>query len=389
MKIHNKNDLDTIPRQVDVVFALTGDPKNNSRALRQLHLLSELDLRILVLGLGDPSGECDLNIPNATLKYLPHPAGSGPKFFWRTHQQFKSVLGNVQASVYHASDLYTLPAMHGAAVREQSRLVFDSRELYTHLPATIRRPWVRATWKSVQHRYIRRADCIYTVSDSIAQHLLKHNPINTVHVMHNVPKPQASASNSSLRQQLDLPPNVKIVLHQGNLQRHRGVAAMVEAMHYIERCVLVFLGGGPLKAEAHQLVSQLNLDSKIRFMDPVPPDQLLGLTASADLGLVFLEDCCLNHRYALPNKLFEYLSAGIPIIASNLPEIAKIITQFKVGCVVQAGDAEALGNAINDAFNDPKQCQIWARNTPLVQEFFNFAIESNHFITPYLHLLNK
>ena len=373
----------------DVTFAMTGDPKKNSRALRQLGLLSDLGLRILVLGLRDSPGCGDLTIQNAKLQYIPRPRGKGPRFFFGAHQQFSSALRNVTSRVYHASDLYTLPAMHHAANREHAYLVFDSRELYTHLPATVGRPWVRAAWGIIQHRYIRRADCVYTVSESIAQHLKKYFQLHDVHVMHNVPEPRTITGADSLREHLNLPSGIKILLHQGNLQKHRGIPMMVESMRWTDGAVLVFMGTGPCRTEAEQLAKCLELDSRIRFMDPVSPDQLLPMTASADLGLTFLEDCCLNHRYALPNKLFEYLAAGVPVIASDLPEIAQIIKRFDVGCVVPAGDARALGHALHHAVHHTELRQTWASNTSRVQDFFNFTLESDHFTTPYRRLMES
>jgi len=372
---------------MDVTFAMTGDPKTHSRALRQLHLLSELDLNILVLGRGNPSDDSNLNIQNVTLRYLPRPPGKGPRFFWNVHQQFESAVREVTSTIYHASDLYALPAMHRATRRHQTKLVFDSRELYSHTPATIKRPWVRATWAMLQHQYLRHADCIYSVSESIAEHLREHYRLNTVHVMHNVPGPQTTVPASSLRQRLNLPPGIKIILHQGNLQKYRGGPMMVKAMQHTENAVLVFMGKGPLRAEIEHLTRALKLESKIRFIDPIPPNQLLSVTASADIGLTFLEDCCLNHRYALPNKFFEYLTAGIPVIASNLPEIARIIERFDVGCVVPSGDAKALGIALNAAIQNPDQIDKWRTNTSYVKERFNFAIESQNFLAPYCHLL--
>ena len=376
-------------RTVDVTFALTGDPKVSSRALRQLHLLSNLDLSILVLGLGNPKESSTLDIPNVTLQYLPRPAGKGPRFFWNVHQQLQTALQNVVSRVYHASDLYTLPAMQRAAMRQQSRLVFDSRELYTHLPATTGRPWVRMFWGMLLHRYIRHADCVYSVSESIAEHLREHFRLDTVHLMHNVPGPQSEIPADSLRTRLRLPSGTSIILHQGSLQRHRGGSMMVEAMHSIKDAVLVFMGGGPLREETRKLARTLNMESIVRFIDPVPPDQLLSVTASADIGLTFLEDSCLNHRYALPNKLFEYLAAGVPVIASDLPEIARIIRQFNVGCVVPSGDANALGTALHHALEHPELRQTWAANTASVQKFFNFETESERFVTPYLRLLGR
>ncbi len=373
---------------VDVTFSLIGDPKINSRALRQLKLLSELGLSVLVLGLGSASGMRKLDIQNVHLKYLPQPIGSGPRFFWRNHQQLKSALRNVRSKVFHASDLYTLPAMHRAAMSQQAHLVFDSRELYTHLPATNGRPWVRAVWEIIYRLHIRDADCVYTVSDSIARHLKDQYQLTSVHVMHNVPGPQITTKTNSLRMRLNLPSDVKIILYQGNLQRHRGVRMMVEAMCYTDHAVLIFMGAGTLRPETQELAQTLGLSSKIYFLDPVPSDELLSVTSSADIGLTFLEDCCLNHRYALPNKLFEYLTAGIPVIASDLPEITQLIKRFNVGCVVPSGDSEALGNALDHALKHEALRKSWAANTSRVLDSFNFRTESERFITPYQSLLN-
>ncbi|MCY4674455.1 MAG: glycosyltransferase [Bacteroidetes bacterium] len=390
MQLHEHTDLSkTAQQSVDITFALTGDPRVNSRALRQLRLLSELGLKVLVLGLGTPVGMTKMNVKGVTLMCLPRPTGSGPRFFWRNHWQFKSALKYIKSTVYHASDLYTLPAMRQAADRHHAQLVFDSRELYTHLPSTTRRPWVRTTWEVIQHLHIRRANCVYTVSESIAQYLQKKFNLNNICLMRNVPAPQAATPTLSLRERLALPPNVTIILHQGNLQKHRGATITVEAMLHTDNAVLIFMGAGPLRSDIECLVHSLELQSKVCFIDPVPPNKLLSVTASADLGLTFLENCCLNHRYALPNKLFEYLAAGVPVIASDLPEISQIIQRFNVGCVVPPGNAQALAAALNRAVSDAELRQKWAMNTPNVQKVFNFTTESERFINAYLPLLNR
>ncbi len=389
MQVHEQPDLSkSAYHSVDIAFALTGDPRVNSRALRQLRLLSELGLKVLVLGLGTPVGMTKMNIKDVTLICLPRPPGSGPCFFWRNHRQFKAALKYVKSTVYHASDLYTLPAMRQAADRHHAQLVFDARELYTHVPSTTRRPWVRVTWEVIQHLHIHRANCVYTVSESIAHHLQKTHNVQDICLMRNIPAPQAATSSRSLRERLALPPNVRIILHQGNLQKHRGATMMVEAMLHTDNAVLVFMGRGPLRSDIEHLVQNLELQSKVRFIDPVPPEKLLAVTASADLGLTFLEDCCLNHRYALPNKLFEYLAAGVPVIASDLPEISQIIQRFSVGCVVPPGNTKALAAALNRAVSNTELRQKWVTNTHEVQKVFNFATESERFIVAYLPLLN-
>ena len=114
---------------VDVVFALTGDVRRNSRALKQLRLLSKLGLRVRVLSYGPSADDCPLEIANTTLDVLQKPSGRGPWFFWEVHRQFGRAALQGAACVYHASDLYTLGAMAQAASRHKAELVFDSREL--------------------------------------------------------------------------------------------------------------------------------------------------------------------------------------------------------------------------------------------------------------------
>lgn len=371
----------------DVAFALTGDPMVNSRALRQLRLLSDLGANILVLAIADQSLDATINIPNVTMKYLPKPNGHGPQFFFNVYQQSKRALRNVVSRVYHASDLYVLAAMSQTATRHRGKLVFDSRELYTHVPAMIKRPWVRGVWSLVERKYIRKADCVFTVSESISKHLSDSYGLDSVYLMLNVPEPQKASTSPSLRKTLNVTDNITIILHQGSIQKHRGGSMMVNAMRYTENALLVFLGKGPLRGETERLVKDLNLSSKVKFLDPVSPDELLNVTATADIGITFLEDCCLNHKYALPNKLFEYLSAGIPVIASDLPEIRQIIERFDVGCVVPSGDVKALGAALNTAIQNPEYLYKWASNTSKFKENFNYTIESKHFLTPYRSLL--
>ena len=371
----------------DVVFALTGDARRNARALKQVRALAALGATTEALTFGPPADEAWLE-DGIRLRVLPRPPGSGPRFFARTHRLFAHAAEGIPARVYHASDLYTLPAMHAAARRHGSRLVYDARELYPHVAATAGRPWVRAMWRFVEGRHIRHADAVFTVSESIAVRLAQTYGLPRPVVLYNVPPFQHVTASDALRAQTGAPPEVTVLLHQGQIQKDRGCFLLADAMRDVEGAVLVFLGGGPLKPALQRQVRADGLDDRIRFLDPVPPDALLPVTAAADVGITLLEDTCLNHRFALPNKLFEYLMAGLPVLASDLPEIRGVVEAYEVGRLVDPADRAALVEALQQMTDDEAARRRYASHAPRVFETFSWEKASQRFIQAYQKLLN-
>ena len=213
----------------DVVFALTGDVRRNSRALKQLRALAALGATVEVLTFGPPADDPSLE-EGLRLRVLHRPPGSGPRFFARTHRLFAQTARQIPARVYHASDLYALPALHAAAQRHGGRLVYDARELYPFVASTARRPWARGFWRFVEGRHIRHADAVFTVSDSIADRLAQTYGMARPTVLHNAPPYRAVASSGYLRAQTGVAPDTVVLLHQGQIQRGRGGALLADAM---------------------------------------------------------------------------------------------------------------------------------------------------------------
>ena len=310
------------------------------------------------------------------------PPGGGPRFFARVHRRFRAEAMAVPARVYHASDLYTLPALAAAARRHGGSLVYDARERYPHVAATAGRPWVRRFWQSVEGRFVRRADTVFTVSDAIAAHMARDYGIAPPHVLPNVPVFQDVRPAGLLREKAGLPPEAFVVLHQGQMRKDRGCDLLVAAMRDVPEAALVFLGDGPHRPTLVALTERLGLTERVRFVDAVPPDALLPLTADADVGATLLEDTCLNHRFALPNKLFEYLMAGVPVLASDLPEIRRVVAGYDVGRLVDPAAPGALAEALRDVAADAEARARWRANAPRVFETFSWEKASQ----PFEHL---
>ena len=370
----------------DVVFAITGDVRRNSRAIKQLHLLRALGFSVTVLTLGRDSGAPFLD-GAVHMRYLPRPKGSGPRFFFAVHRIFRSAALQYSARVFHASDLYCLRALRRAAHRCGARLVYDARELYTHVASTAGRPWVRTFWHQVERSAIGTADAVFTVSDSIAARLQQTYGIARPQVLHNVPPLQQPVPSGELRQWANADRDAVLVLHQGNIQKSRGCFPLLDAWRDVQGATLMFLGGGPLKPALMEAAREHRLQQRVQFASPVPPDALLPVTADADLGIALLEDMCLNHRYALPNKLFEYLMAGVPVIASDLPEMRRVVKPFDVGTVVNPSDRPSLVRTLQRCIDDAQQRRRWQANAHRVFEHYSWSIAAKRFSAAYSSLL--
>jgi glycosyltransferase involved in cell wall biosynthesis len=358
-------------RATDVVFASVGDVRRNSRSLRHLRALSGRGLRVEAITFGPPAADAPSPVPDVRLRVIERPGGGGPRFFWKVHRRFRRAARRVEARAYHASGLYVLPALHGAAQKHSGRLVYDARELYAHLPATVGRPWVHFGWKMLERYFIRRADAVFTVSPGIADWLARAHDVERPRLLLNAPASQETVCpDDALRRWTGLSDDTVLFLHQGNMQRDRGCVALVEAFCRVEDAALVFLGGGPLKPDLAQVVEERGAGDRIHFLDPVPPDELLSVTASADVGITMLEDTCLNHRFALPNKLFQYVAAGLPILASNMREIERVVRRRELGCVVDPADIDALAATVRWMAEQPTARRRWARNTAEALEAF-------------------
>lgn len=351
----------------DVLFAMTGDFYRNSRALRQVEALADSGRTVRVLHFTEvapskrpgPQGRDGIGGKGAgpengrvrvrDLERAPH---SGPRFFWAVHRRMRAAAGETHARLHHASDLYVLPALAAARDAETTPLTFDSRELYPYVAGTVGRPWVRWFWKAVQRRYLPHTDAVFAVSDSIAGHLRERYEIPDPILVPNAPPRRPVRTGSHLRSAAGLPPERPVVLHQGSIQEDRGAELLVEAAARLEDAAVIFLGGGPGGIRLEELVRERGLDDRVRFVDRVRPDELLSVTAEADVGVSLLRDTCRNHEFALPNKLFEYLAAGVPVVVSDLPEMGGLVERFEVGKTVPPGDPDALARALRALIED-------------------------------------
>ncbi|OGN84007.1 MAG: hypothetical protein A2X23_04000 [Chloroflexi bacterium GWC2_73_18] len=303
------------------------------------------------------------------------------------------------AAVWHAHDLSTLPLAARFARERGGRLVYDSHELYLESGRMAEvRGLRRRLLERSEGRLARRADAVVTVNEGIAAELWRRYRLaRTPLVVMNCPPrwhPEAGEEpppSDRLRATLALPTDRRILLYQGAFSPDRGLERIPRALLApgLEAAVAVFLGYGPLRDELEALAADPRFGGRLFVLDAVPPDELLEWTASADVSLIPTQPGTLNNRLTSPNKLFESLAAGVPVVVSRLPVVERLVADLDVGELV--GDptdpaqlAAAIGRILALSPDDRAALRRRCRRAAL--ERYNWEIEGAHLVGLYARL---
>jgi len=296
------------------------------------------------------------------------------------------------------NDLDVMPATLSAARIRKTPVVYDTHEFFLGMAGMDRKPVRRAVWKWIESRTFSRLKYIYTVSDSIGN-LYRKIYLKKVLTVRNLPlrnsgdtelsRPEKSWINSVDNK---IPDNRHILIFQGaGINESRGAEELVYSMLFLEadKYHLVIVGGGDVMIKLERIIEQNYLASKVTLIPKVPFSVLGHFTRKAHLGISIDKGSVLNHRYSLPNKLFEYLHAGVPVLASRLTEQEKIIQQYDVGTFIENHQPEHIAQRIRAVFSDPETMERWKRNCCRVKEELNWENESKKLIDIFKQVENE
>lgn len=248
---------------------------------------------------------------------------------------------SIQADVYHAHDLNTLEPAVAAARIHEARIVYDAHELWPDLTGLGRGE--RARWRRAEHRLIHEADLVIVPSQSRGEELVRRYGIAMPAVVMNCPPapnepPDPGASRlAALRRRGET-----LVVYAGGFSPNRGLENVVRSIDLVEGLRLVMLGWGPLEGALRRLASE-----KVLFEAPVEPDAVVPTLAGAHIGLVSYLPIGRNNELAAPNKLFEYLHAGLAVAGSDLPDIRRIVEEHSIGELFDASSPDSIAQALS------------------------------------------
>ncbi len=272
-----------------------------------------------------------------------------------------------------ANDLDTLLANYLAAKFKGRKLVHDSHEYFTGVPELDER-FAKKVWKKIEQWIFPKLKFVYTVNDSIAK-LYKDEYGVEVKVVRNFPITNNSISPFKTKKKLQIPEDKKIILYQGSVNVDRGLLEAVEAMQFVEGAALLVIGDGDILEEVKTKTLKLNLHDKVIFKKKVPFDELKNYTSLADIGISLDKDTNINYKFSLPNKIFDYVHAGVPVLASNLIEIQKIFSNYEIGLMIENHSPKHIAEKINFMLNNSEKRNEWKKNCESASKEFCWGKE--------------
>lgn len=291
-----------------------------------------------------------------------------------------------KADVLVSNDLDTLMPNYLVGKIKGIPLVYDSHEIFTEVPELVGKSFKQNIWRKVEKWIFPKLKNVFTVNQSISDWYFDKYKVRPI-VVRNMPRKLRVEVKLKSKEELRLPLNAKIVLLQGaGINVDRGAEELVEAMKYLEGTVLMVVGSGDVIPQLKELVARENLEGKVIFTGKVPYEILQAYTALADLGVTLDKPTNINYRLSLPNKIFDYIQAGVPVLASDLVEVARIVYDYNVGVVSTSFEPQELAKIICNALNSPDYA-TWKANAITAREILNWEHEETAIKTVYAQYL--
>jgi glycosyltransferase involved in cell wall biosynthesis len=374
-------------RRPRVGVALYGDVTYDSRVRREAATLARSGYDVRLVCLASSGADGDLPDQVTTLVRLPAagsvlPGAQNP--FWAERQRRRAeVVGRIRwlsgyassirawgrlaiaaagtVDVWHVHDLPALIAL-GPVVPRAVPIVFDAHELFVEAGTAARMPGpLRSLLRAYERRLVSRVAAIVTVNEALGAVLRGRYPGRRVVVLHNCPDRWAPplVLSDRIREAAGIPIDSPVILHHGSLGANRGIEQLLEALEQpgLEGAHVVLMGPGEVRAKYVEIAASPRWHGRVHVLNPVASGDLLDWVASADVGAMPIQRSTLNHFLSTPNKLFECIAAGVPVVASDFPAMRQIVAGDGDGALGQVCDptsVESIASALRSVLSlDP------------------------------------
>ncbi len=313
-----------------IAVSVTNDLSSDQRVQRSISVLRKLGYEVNFIGRILPESK-EFNPDYRTRRF---------KLFFRKGFLFYAqynlrlffyLLVQKRYSIYWSNDLDSLLPNYLIAKLKGSPLIYDSHEYFCGVPEIQNRPLVKKVWKSIEAWIFPNLKYCITVNDSIADLYQQDYQIRP-RVMRNI-SDSFIPCNPRSRAELGLPEQAYLVINQGaGINVDRGMEEFMDAMVLMPKDVhLLVIGKGDVLPLLKVKAKDLKLSERVHFVEPKPYQELLEYTMAADLGISLDKDTNLNYRFSLPNKVFDYIKCGIPILSSRVIEVKNLVEENGVG----------------------------------------------------------
>ena len=275
----------------------------------------------------------------------------GVRFARLAYFAWQVVMGYRKWDAWHCNDAEAFGmGLLAKRLRSGLKLVYDCHEFESERNG--KPAWLSKAVRRMESRHIRKAEEVIVVSPSIkAAYESRYNEqgMRRISLVRNVPNARSgNAVGHPLRTSLGLKSDDFVAIYQGALTINRGIETLLAMAPRLNgsRIHLVFMGYGMLEPQVMESVHQ---NSNVHFQPAVRYEEVLDYTGDADVGLVSVKPVCLSYLYCLPNKLFESIQAGIPVLVNDLPDCVALIEKFGIGTRVANDTPEGWHAALVEA----------------------------------------
>ncbi len=330
----------------------------DQRVRRMIGTLLKEDSEIFLIGRLLPNS---LPMPDVSYNYkrLRMVFRKGPLFYaFFNIRLFFILLFRKRPDLLISNDLDTLLANYLVSRIRRIPVLYDSHEYFTEVPELIHRQGTKKVWESIERRILPKLTYAITVSDSIAVEYSKKYGTD-FRVIRNLSEARFPESDPAFH---DHYPSRYKVIYQGALNLGRGLELLISSMQWIQDTMLLIAGDGDIRTDLQKLVQELKVTDKVVFLGKISPSMLHKITSQCDLGISLEEDMGLNYRMALPNKIFDYIQARIPILCSDLPEMKKLIEKYQIGELVKEREEQKISSQILEILKNQQGRRKWDEN---------------------------
>ena len=364
-----------------VIVSVINDLVTDQRVNKSCLTLQKMGYEVLLVGRKQRKSPPMDDRPYAThrMKLL---FEKGPLFYAEFNTRLFFFLLFHRSQLLLSNDLDTALPNYYISRLKGIKMIYDSHEYFTETPELVGRPRVQRVWKRIEGKVVPKLKEMITVCDSIAN-LFEEKYGVKCHVVRNIP-PRAALPPKGDKAALGLPEDKHLLVLQGSgINIQRGAEELVEAMQYLDDCFLMVIGGGDVLPTLKLMTRELHVEDRVRFLPRMPYADMMAHTQLAELGFVLDKDTNLNYRFCLPNKLFDFIQAGVPIVASHLVEIEKIIQKYDIGLFIPDHDPKSITKTIREGLDDASRRARWQQGLARAAEELCWENEQQTLIEIY------
>jgi glycosyltransferase involved in cell wall biosynthesis len=374
MRLTTFVDMSSNEKIKKVAFSVTNCICNDQRVLRIAGTVKSLNCDVTIIG--RKSGDCcdSDSVPFRTRRFrMIFRKGFLFYKFFNIRLLLHLIYNRYDLLV--ANDLDTLLPNYIVSKLKQLPLVYDSHEYFTGVPEIQNRPIVKWVWKTIERLIFPHLKNVMTVSDSISFQYESEYEVRPI-VIRNCSKKAGIIIPFSREELLVSKYHLLLIMQGTGINIDRGGIELIEAISKTENVSMLIVGSGDMITVLKEKVLGYNLSERVKFFAKVPWEELIRYTKAADVGLSLDKDTNINYRFSLPNKLFDYITAGIPVIAGNLPEVSKIVNENNCGIILPEVSPAEIVKALKMITENPELLSELKKNAVIASESINWDNES-------------